>query len=188
MPLIGPIFYEACDHLIQAEGGFVNNPNDPGGATKYGITLKTLRAFKKNDALDLKDIEAMNLDTAQEIYLESFYKPLGLDLCLNRWACIILLDQAANRGLSAVQVDLTQSLGYKLSPSYPKIVDILNFYESEFDKLPLLNVTFCIDFLVRSQAHYIQKVKNDPKLGVFLGGWLNRTHRLFYLLKTSPPQ
>ena len=30
------------DDLIKKEGGFVNNPNDPGGATCWGWTEKTL--------------------------------------------------------------------------------------------------------------------------------------------------
>ena len=32
------------DLIIEAEGGYVNDPNDRGGATKYGITQATLNA------------------------------------------------------------------------------------------------------------------------------------------------
>jgi Glycosyl hydrolase 108 len=181
---VGPIFYEAVNHLIQAEGGYTDNPLDKGAATKYGITLKTLQDFKKNSNLDFKDIQAMGMDTASEIYLEKYYKPLGLIECTNRLACILLLDQAANRGLSACNHDLNQSVGYKISPSYPSCISVLNFYQEQIESLPLLNLSFCIDFLIRSQEAYIQIVKTNPKMSVFLNGWLARTHRLFYLLKT----
>ena len=30
--------------IIRREGGFVNDPSDPGGATKHGVTIHTLRA------------------------------------------------------------------------------------------------------------------------------------------------
>ena len=29
--------------IVAREGGFVNDPDDPGGATKYGVTIGTLR-------------------------------------------------------------------------------------------------------------------------------------------------
>lgn len=32
------------DSVIEIEGGYVNNPLDPGGATKYGVTLRAARA------------------------------------------------------------------------------------------------------------------------------------------------
>jgi len=31
------------DRIIEVEGGYVNNPNDKGGPTKYGITEATAR-------------------------------------------------------------------------------------------------------------------------------------------------
>lgn len=178
------LFNEAIKHLIQAEGGFVNHPNDPGGATKYGITLNTLRDYRNNPSLDAKDVELLNLDEAKEIYFERYYKPLGLNECTNRIACIILLDQAVNRGLSACIHDLHQIFGYKINPSFPRAVDVLNFYEEEFDKLPMLNISFAIDFLIRSQSEYLRIAKNNQKLAIFLNGWMNRTHRLFALIKT----
>lgn len=32
-----------ADEIIAREGGFVNDPDDPGGATKHGVTIHTLR-------------------------------------------------------------------------------------------------------------------------------------------------
>lgn len=37
-------FDTAFDHLITLEGGFNNHPDDPGGATMYGVTEKVARA------------------------------------------------------------------------------------------------------------------------------------------------
>lgn len=30
---------EIAEEIVTREGGFVNDPDDPGGATKYGVTL-----------------------------------------------------------------------------------------------------------------------------------------------------
>ena len=35
---------EMTAEIVRREGGFVNDPDDPGGATKYGVTIHTLRA------------------------------------------------------------------------------------------------------------------------------------------------
>ena len=54
------------DELIKREGGYVNNPADRGGATKYGITEAVARAngFKGN----MKDLP---LEVAKAIYKSS---------------------------------------------------------------------------------------------------------------------
>ena len=32
-----------AEQIVETEGGFVDDPDDPGGATKYGVTLGTLK-------------------------------------------------------------------------------------------------------------------------------------------------
>lgn len=179
-----PTFYEAVDHLIQAEGGFVNDPKDSGGATKYGITLKTLQDFRLDATLGAKDVELLNLETAHEIYFRKYYAPLGLTQCTNRLACILILDQGANRGVGAVKRDIAEIFGFKLSPSYPTPIAILNFYQEQQITIPMLNASFAIEFLVRSQEAYESIIKGNPIMAKYLNGWLNRTHRLFSLIKT----
>ena len=34
-----------AEEIVRREGGFVNDPDDPGGATKHGVTIGTLRRF-----------------------------------------------------------------------------------------------------------------------------------------------
>jgi lysozyme family protein len=36
--------------ILRVEGGYVDNPHDPGGATKYGITLGTLSSCRGKPA------------------------------------------------------------------------------------------------------------------------------------------
>lgn len=61
----------ALDRLMQEEGGFVNDPKDPGGATNMGITLATLRACHwdvNNDGeIDATDIRDLQPDQARSI-------------------------------------------------------------------------------------------------------------------------
>jgi lysozyme family protein len=61
-------FNAAFRELIGEEGGYVFNPADPGGETKFGITKRTY------PALNIKDLD---LGTAKAIYYRDFWLPLG---------------------------------------------------------------------------------------------------------------
>ncbi len=51
---------------LQHEGGFVNNPADPGGATNMGVTQKDIPSI---------DIRNLTVPQATDYYLENFWKP-----------------------------------------------------------------------------------------------------------------
>ncbi len=75
-------------HVLAAEGGLVNHPQDPGGVTKFGISQRSYP--------DL-DIHALTRDAAQAIYQRDYWAPIqgddlpaGLDL--------VMLDHAVNAG------------------------------------------------------------------------------------------
>ncbi|GGJ40205.1 glycoside hydrolase family 108 protein [Neoroseomonas lacus] len=72
--------------ILQHEGGFVNNPADPGGATNLGITKATLEAFREK-AVTEDDVRNLTKDEAQEIYRAKYWNvmrcndlPPGIDL------------------------------------------------------------------------------------------------------------
>jgi hypothetical protein len=61
------------------EGGFVNDPDDPGGATNHGVTIHTLRRLgidvNRDSRIDVADVRALTRAQAVEIYLEHYFKP-----------------------------------------------------------------------------------------------------------------
>lgn len=72
--------------ILQQEGGFVNNPADPGGATNLGITKATLEAFREKPVTE-DDVRNLTKDEAQEIYRAKYWNvmrcndlPPGIDL------------------------------------------------------------------------------------------------------------
>jgi hypothetical protein len=79
--------YDRCVAVTLAyEGGFSDNPNDPGGATNFGITRRTLEAFLGH-AVTVDDVRAMSSSTAIEIYRANYWNqmrcgdlPAGVDL------------------------------------------------------------------------------------------------------------
>ncbi|MEI2804957.1 holin-associated N-acetylmuramidase [Albidovulum sp.] len=93
--------------IVAREGGFVNDPDDPGGATKYGVTLATLRRL----GLDLTgdgqvseaDIRRLGRDQAVEIYLDHYFRrPRIAELPEALQAPVF--DMHVNAGANAVKI------------------------------------------------------------------------------------
>ena len=95
------VWNSAFNLLIEFEGGFVDNPNDKGGATKHGISKKQYP--------DL-DIENLTLDKAKEIYRRDYwdrYKCRFLPDSLS----IALFDSVVNSNAKRMTKFLQQALG-----------------------------------------------------------------------------
>lgn len=81
--------FEACLPIILAsEGGFVDDPQDPGGATNLGITLAELSAWRGR-VCTIADVEALTVADVAPIYQADYWNvthcsqwPAGVDLCV----------------------------------------------------------------------------------------------------------
>ena len=63
---------EMTAEIVRREGGFVNDPDDPGGATKYGVTIHTLRALRGRATVD--DVKALTEAEAVEIFKGQYFE------------------------------------------------------------------------------------------------------------------
>ena len=68
---------DIIENSLKWEGGYVNHPNDKGGPTNMGITLKTLRGVKPNASIE--DIKKLTKETAVKIYKKLYYYGMGVD-------------------------------------------------------------------------------------------------------------
>jgi lysozyme family protein len=75
----------ALKRLLSHEGGYSNHPSDPGGPTKFGITIHDYRKYRKPKAT-AADVRAMRVDEAKAIYRSKYWDavrgdelPAGLD-------------------------------------------------------------------------------------------------------------
>lgn len=98
---VNPLFDAAFAEVIGNEGGYVNDPNDPGGETKYGISKRSYPHL---------DIPNITLEQAEQIYLTDYWQKAGCDLCPAALA-IIQFDCAVNNGVGQAVRLLQQGLG-----------------------------------------------------------------------------
>lgn len=94
------VWDSAFDLLMLNEGGYVNNPNDPGGATKYGISKKAYP--------DL-DIENLTLEQAKKIYKSDYWDRCKCSFIPDALS-IALFDFAVNSGTKTAIKYLQKSL------------------------------------------------------------------------------
>lgn len=72
-----PSIDETARAIVAREGGYVNDPDDPGGPTKYGVTLDTLRGLRPGATL--ADLKRLTRDEAVTIFLDRYYRAPGID-------------------------------------------------------------------------------------------------------------
>ncbi|MDS9468416.1 holin-associated N-acetylmuramidase [Paracoccus sp. MBLB3053] len=93
--------------IVAREGGFVNDPDDPGGATKHGVTLATLRRLgldtNGDGRTDLADVKALRADEAARIFVEEYFRRPRLGE-LPRSIQASVFDMYVNAGGNAVKI------------------------------------------------------------------------------------
>ena len=71
-------FAKAMPHVFSEEGGYVDHPKDPGGATNMGITLATLSAWE-GCRVSKAEVKALTKAKATDIYRENYWNKVSGD-------------------------------------------------------------------------------------------------------------
>lgn len=95
------LFKKALLFVLCREGGYVNNPKDPGGATNKGITQGTYNAWRKAKGLGAKDVRNITDAEVKEIYYKNYWLKSGCDKMTSKFA-VVCFDTAVNMGVGRV--------------------------------------------------------------------------------------
>lgn len=98
-------FDEAVTKVLKHEGGYVDHPSDPGGATNYGITIAVAR--ENGYGGSMKDLP---LDLAKKIYRAKYWDSVQADK-LPSGVRFAIFDYAVNSGPMASIRALQRVLG-----------------------------------------------------------------------------
>lgn len=101
------IFDAAFDHVIGVEGGYVDDPSDSGGATRYGITERVARANGYTG-----EMYKLPIETARKIAKKQYWDTLNLDsiAALSSRVALELFDTGYNMGVVAAGKFLQRAL------------------------------------------------------------------------------
>lgn len=84
----------AINRVLEHEGGFVDHPDDPGGATNFGITERTARSFGYTG-----DMRELPLEVAVDIYKRLYWDTISADE-MPFAVAFQVFDGAVNHGIS----------------------------------------------------------------------------------------
>lgn len=156
-------FLNAVGTVLGHEGGYVDNPDDPGGQTNWGISQRSYPNV---------DIANLTKDGATAIYYNDFWVPNRYDSIKNDSVVNNLFDMAINAG-QRTSIKLAQQTINTYKPELltvdglvgPATLDAVNDFSAD-DFLRLFKV-------LRAQ-YYLDLVAKRPTNLVFLKGWLRR--------------
>jgi lysozyme family protein len=98
---------DIAEEIVAREGGYVNDPDDPGGATKYGVTIHTMRRLgidlTGDGRVSAADVRRLTREQARDIYVEHYFRRPGLAR-LPETLQASVFDMYVNAGGNAIRV------------------------------------------------------------------------------------
>lgn len=98
---------QIATEIVAREGGFVDDPDDPGGATKYGVTIHTMRKLgldlSGDGVVDSFDVRMLSKSQAVELFARHYFEKPRLDLLPVELQASVF-DMYVNAGNQAVKI------------------------------------------------------------------------------------
>lgn len=102
--------FEICRAFTRKyEGGFVNDPQDPGGATNMGITARTLANYLGR-SVTVQEVQNLDPEIADRIYYKFYFEPSNCGM-LPPSLAVMVFDAAINSGIYRSVCMMQESLG-----------------------------------------------------------------------------
>jgi len=158
--------------ILAHEGGFVNHPNDPGGATNKGVTLAVWKqqGYDKNGdgKIDVDDLKLLTPDDAKRILKMLYWDRWFGGEIISQKVANTLVDWVWGSGSWGVKIP-QRLLGLKEDGivGYITLGAVNDAIRSDLDGF--------MKKLYKARYQYLADIINaNPKLKVFEKGWNNR--------------
>lgn len=158
-------FQRSLKAVLKHEGGYVDHPRDPGGATNLGITLGTAKAYRLDidgdGDVDKNDVRLLTPETAAPVYKDGYWLKCHCDK-LPAGVDYMVFDLAVNSGTNRAMRYLQRAVGAvedgKIGPKTLLLVNKLN----EADIIRRMSD-------IREEFYY-----SLPTFSTFGKGWIRR--------------
>lgn len=172
------LFKDAISTVLKHEGGFVDHPADPGGATNFGVSLrfltslpKTIADLNKDGKVDRTDIKNMTVAQASMLYESQWWNKYSYGTINDQALATKLFDTAVNLGASQAHKLMQRAL---VSLGVSVVVDGVLGPKS----IAAINACNAVKLLqalrAEQAAFYMRLIKQKPSFKVFEKGWMAR--------------
>lgn len=157
--------------LLQLEGGYVWHPDDQGGPTNMGVTLRTYRSYCGQDKT-VADLKQMSFGTWKGIMKDMYWDKCQADKINSQPLAEIIVDWCVNSGSTGIR-KVQEILSLKPDGIVgPLTLAAVNGHRPQelFDRIKAARKQFYIDI-----------VKRNPSKKVFMNGWMNRLESFAFI-------
>lgn len=168
--------FDASGKPVPGQTGYVNDPEDPGGETNYGITIGVAREYGYHGPM--KDIP---YSTVLDIYRRRYWDDIGGDFIPDQEIAEELFDTAVNCGQRVAKVFLQRTLNVlnKKGTRYPDLkVDgvvgtkTMDALKAALDVAPWYRLAILRALDSLQAVRYIELAERKEKFERFVPGWL----------------
>jgi len=149
--------------VLASEGGFVDDPADPGGATNLGITLRTLASWRGPD-VTITDVQALTPEDVAPIYRADYFNAAHCD-ALPDGVDLMTFDCAVNQGVGKAIRTLQSAAATTPDGS---------FGPNTARAVAALSPVLIIEHMATLREAFYRSL---PTFGRFGNGWLARLSR-----------
>jgi lysozyme family protein len=169
---MNPRFSDCLDLVLGFEGGFSDDPADPGGATCMGIEQPEYNAYRAAHELPAQSVANISKAEAGDIYLGKYWNPVHAGY-LDQPMDVVMFDACVNNGFGAAMEWLQTALGIPVTREFDDDTSqVYHLYVARHGAAQLAEAV-----LAERVARY-HALGDSGTLSKFLRGWLNRVAEL----------
>jgi lysozyme family protein len=151
--------------ILRAEGvNYTNDPTDPGGPTKFGVTLAALRRHKPSATA--ADVAQLTEPEAIAIYAADYITAPGFSIVSDTWLRWVVVDAGVNHGTLMAKRLVQRALGVKDDGVWGPLTR-LALAQADQRKLAVRVCTM-------RQRYYAAIVAEKPTQVKYIKGWTDR--------------
>lgn len=167
------VFKEALGLTLKYEGGYVNHPNDPGGATNKGVTQAVYDQYRREKNKAIKSVKKISEEEVEEVYYQKYWLKGRCDK-LPECLAIVHFDTSVNSGIKQSSKFIQRAIGTVDDGAIgPKTLTAIRHAMKNLGEMAVVN-----HFLDQRRRFFELIARKNPKLKVFLKGWMKRVAAL----------
>ncbi|MDX0592218.1 N-acetylmuramidase [Sinorhizobium medicae] len=163
-------FKAALARVLVHEGGYVNHPRDPGGATNQGITQRTYDAYRRSKKLQPRSVQKLTAPERDAIYRRQYWDAIKGDK-LPTGVDYVVFDGAVNSGPKQSIKWLQRALGSAYRGQIDGVIGLATFAALEATE----DHDALIDRICDRRMVYLRALDT---WSYFAGGWTRRVQNV----------